>query len=87
MCIAHASLPHALTRAIDQRCQIIALHTAYRQELFLHRDPFRHIQLSQCLPFDNAVQCGAHLQPLNEARGTGLHDGLVAFIESDTADH
>ena len=82
----HPDLAHALTGRLHQRREVGALHAAHRQELLLRGDPVRHVQLGQCLPLGHAVKRGPHMQALDVAGSTGLHGGLVAFVEGDAAD-
>ena len=48
-------------------------------------NPVGHVEVSQRLPFSDAVQRGAHVQAFDETRGARLHKGLVALVEGDVA--
>ena len=81
----HAGLPHALARAIDQGCHVIALHPLEREELLLRSHPIRHIQINQWLALADPIQRCAYVQALHVARSTRLHNNLVAFVEGNAA--
>jgi hypothetical protein len=83
--IAHADLAHALSGSVNQRCQLCALHSAHRQELFLRCNPVGHINLGQGLPLGYVIKRGAHKQPFDVATGPSLHKSLVALVKGNAA--